>query len=295
MYLLQLVQALKFESAATDQRSSRSTTTSAISYDDSGLTDFLITRGVANPVLGNRLYWYLMVEVALEDRVMAKMYGRVVFRFMGKILESEGGSERRELMRRQGLMVDTLAKRARELRTSKDPRPKKIEKLRALITDTKNNLATMPPLPLPLNAAIEVTGIVADQSSVFKSNLYPLLLYFQCSDGSTFPVIFKDGDDMRQDQLVIQLFTLMDRLLRKENLDLKLSPYDVLATGPLQGMAQFIPSKTIAAIVSEHGNLLNYLRVNNPDAGSVGTSGVEPGVIDTFVRSCGTLLASWPY
>ncbi|KAJ7031542.1 atypical/PIKK/PI3K protein kinase [Mycena alexandri] len=196
LYLLQL-------SSATDQRSSRSTTTSAISYDDSGLTDFLITRGVA-----------------LEDRVMAKMYGRVVFRFMGKILET---------------------------RTSKDPRPKKIEKLRTLISDTKNNLAGH--------------GHRADQSSVFKSNLYPLLLYFQCSDGSTFPVIFKDGDDMRQDQLVIQLFTLMDRLLRKENLDLKLSPM----------------IKTIAAIVSEHGNLLNYLRVNNPDAGSVGTSGVEPG------------------
>ncbi|KAJ7071604.1 atypical/PIKK/PI3K protein kinase [Mycena amicta] len=277
LYLLQLVQALKFESTATDQRSLRSTTTSAISYEDSGLTDFLISRGVANPVLGNRLYWYLMVEVALEERVMAKMYGRVVFRFMGKILESEGGSERRELMRRQGLMVDSLAKRAKELRMSKDPRPKKIEKLRAIIGDTKNNLASMPPLPLPLDAAVEITGVVAEQSSVFKSNLYPLLLYFQCSDGSTYPVIFKDGDDMRQDQLVIQLFTLMDRLLRKENLDLKLTPYDVLATGPLQGMARYVPSKTIAAIVSEHGNLLNYLRAHNPDAGNV---------IDTFVRSC---------
>lgn len=285
LYLLQLVQSLKFESTASDQRSSRSTT-SAISYDDSGLTDFLIGRGVKNPVLGNRLYWYLMVEVALEDRVMAKMYGRVVFRFMNKILESDNGSERRELMRRQGLMVDTLAKRARDLRTSKDPRPKKIEKLRSIISDSKNNLASMPPLPLPLNATIEVTGIIAEKSSVFKSNLYPLLLYFQCSDGSEYPIIFKDGDDMRQDQLVIQLFTLMDQLLRKENLDLKLSPYNVLATGPLQGMAQFIPSKTIAAICSEHGNLLNYLRVSNPDEGSVGTWGVEPSVIDTFVRSC---------
>lgn len=28
-----------------------------------------------------------MVEVALEDRVMAKMYGRVVFKFMNKIQE----------------------------------------------------------------------------------------------------------------------------------------------------------------------------------------------------------------
>ena len=28
-----------------------------------------------------------MVEVGLEDRIMAKMYGRVVFKFMQKILE----------------------------------------------------------------------------------------------------------------------------------------------------------------------------------------------------------------
>lgn len=86
MYLLQLVQSLKFESAVSDQRTSRSAAT-AISYDDSGLADFLIARGVKNAILGNRLYWYLMVEVALEDRVMAKMYGRVVFKFMNKILE----------------------------------------------------------------------------------------------------------------------------------------------------------------------------------------------------------------
>jgi phosphatidylinositol 3-kinase len=86
LYLLQLVQALKFESAASDQRSSRSAT-NAISYEDSGLADFLIARGVQNPVLGNRLYWYLMVEVALEDKIMAKMYGRVVFKFMNKTLE----------------------------------------------------------------------------------------------------------------------------------------------------------------------------------------------------------------
>ncbi|KAJ3541590.1 hypothetical protein NMY22_g3830 [Coprinellus aureogranulatus] len=285
LYLLQLVQSLKFESSVSDQRTSRSATT-AISYDDSGLADFLITRGVKNKILGNRLYWYLMVEVALEDRVMAKMYGRVVFKFMNKILESEGGSERRELMRRQGLLVDTLAKRARELRTSKDPRPKKIEKLRSIISDSKNGLSNIPPLPLPLNANVEITGIIPEKSLIFKSNMYPMLLWFQCANGGEYPLIFKDGDDLRQDQLVIQLFTLMDRLLRKENLDLKLTPYDVLATGPLQGMAQFIPSKTIAAIVSEHGNVLNYLRMHNPDEGSVGTSGVEPNVIDTFVRSC---------
>ncbi|KAJ4480107.1 atypical/PIKK/PI3K protein kinase [Lentinula aciculospora] len=294
LYLLQLVQALKFENAATDQRSSRSAT-NAISYDDSGLTDFLVSRGVQNTWLGNRLYWYLMVEVALEDKVISKMYGRVVFKFMNKILEaslfplyckSSNGSDRRELLRRQGQLVETLAKRARELRISKDGTGKKKERLQALLADSKNNLSSMAPLPLPLNAQIEITGIIPEKSSVFKSAMYPLLLYFQCSDGSEYPVIFKDGDDMRQDQLVLQMFTLMDRLLRQENLDLKLTPYAVLATGPMQGMVQFVPSKTIAAIVSEFGNVQTFLRANYPDEGSVGTWGIEPGVIDTFIRSC---------
>ena len=37
--------------------------------------------------------------------------------------------------------------------------------------------------------------------------------------------MFKIGDDLRQDQLVIQIIDLMDQLLKNENLDLKLTPY----------------------------------------------------------------------
>ena len=206
--------------------------------------------------------------------------------------QAEGGSERTDVMRRQGELIAILLKRTKDYKSSKEPRAKKIERLRAFIADSKNGLSNFAPLPLPLNASIEVTGIVAEKASVFKSSLSPMLLYFSCTDGSEYPLLFKDGDDMRQDQLVIQLFTLMDRLLRKENLDLKLSPYAVLATAPTQGMMQYIPSMTIAAIVSEYnGSLLNYLRAHNPDEGSVGTFGVKKSVLDTFVRSCGRCIA----
>lgn len=58
----------------------------------------------------------------------------------------------------------------------------------------------------------------------------PLGLTFLTTAGARYGVIFKTGDDLRQDQLVIQLIQLMDRLLKKENLDLKLTPYRVLAT-----------------------------------------------------------------
>jgi phosphatidylinositol 3-kinase len=52
-------------------------------------------------------------------------------------------------------------------------------------------------------------------------------------------------------------------------------------------MIQFVPSKSLAAIMAEHGSLQNYLRLDHADEGALGSYGVEAGVMDTFVRSCG--------
>ena len=45
-------------------------------------------------------------------------------------------------------------------------------------------------------------------------------------------IIYKKGDDLRQDQFILQMVSLMDRLLKRENLDLKMTPYKV---GPSHG------------------------------------------------------------
>ena len=42
--------------------------------------------------------------------------------------------------------------------------------------------------------------------------------------------MFKTGDDMRQDQLVMQLINVMDVHLKRVGLDLQLTPYRILAT-----------------------------------------------------------------
>jgi hypothetical protein len=47
---------------------------------------------------------------------------------------------------------------------------------------------------------------------------------------------------------VIQMVSLMDRLLKLENLDLHLTPYHVLATGQDEGMLEFIPSSSLAQV-----------------------------------------------
>jgi phosphatidylinositol 3-kinase len=64
----------------------------------------------------------------------------------------------------------------------------------------------------------------------------PMKITFKCMDSSEYVAIFKVGDDLRQDQLVLQLILLMDRLLKKEHLDLKLTPYKVLATSLTNGI-----------------------------------------------------------
>lgn len=202
-----------------------------------------------------------------------------------------------ELLQRQVTFVSLISKLAKDIRFSKDARPKKIEKLKSVLKDPVKQAAllatdaSMPiaPLPLPLDAKTQIVGFDAEKSTVFKSNLLPLRLSLKCEDGTDYMIIFKNGDDMRQDQLVIQLISLMDRLLRKEHLDLKLTPYKVLATGQVDGMVQFVGSITLGEIASSfQGGILEYLRTENPDtSGSIGTYGVSPSVLENFVKSCG--------
>ena len=91
LYLLQLVQALKFETpvphVSSRQRSKQSSRTAALPAEAQlqTLEDFLIDRSVKNPVLGNHLYWYLMCE--MEDESVGKMFKKVAFKFMTKIEE----------------------------------------------------------------------------------------------------------------------------------------------------------------------------------------------------------------
>lgn len=48
--------------------------------------------------------------------------------------------------------------------------------------------------------------------------------------------MFKTHDDVRQDQLILQLIHVMDVLCKRDGLELYLTPYRVLATGPHDGL-----------------------------------------------------------
>lgn len=282
LYLLQLVQALKFEKILPeiDDGGTR----------DSSLAQFLITRATSNLMLGNYLHWYLMVECDDQSSDQIKehrrLFTKVEFDFMSELVQTPGGPERRKTLLRQGEMITVLSKISKEIRFSREDRTRKAQRLKRYLADPKNELLTFePPLPLPLDPSVSIVGCYPEEAMVFKSSLFPLLIHFKTSDGKKYPIIFKTGDDLRQDQLVIQIISLMDKLLQKENLDLKLSPYRILATSTTAGAVQFIGSMSLAAASAKYrGSILAYMKANNPD--DKADLGVRKEVMDTFVKSC---------
>ncbi|XP_071511408.1 phosphatidylinositol 3-kinase catalytic subunit type 3-like [Diadema antillarum] len=261
--------------------------------EECNLATFLIERACCNYTLANYLYWYLLVEsdeqdtVSKENRII-DMYKSVLKCFSQAL--SKGGREcvhYRSLLVRQHTLTNHILNVMRQVAKENGNRKKKIERLQALLSDHDNlsvNFTNFDPLPLPLHPEVKVVGVIPEKASMFKSSLMPIKLTFKTTNNEEYVAICKNGDDLRQDQLILQIITLMDQLLRQENLDLKLTPYRVLATSSKNGFAQFIDSTAVADVLSQEGNIQNFFRKHAPS--ETAPYGISPDVMDTYVKSC---------
>lgn len=263
------------------------------------LATFLIQRACANDTLANYFYWYLVVECEdhstegvnaaniVSNTRINEMYIIVMKRF-SQMLKQHGkeASCRRNMLHRQQEFVEKLVNLMKTIARENGNRRKKIDRLQTLLAESeKFKFTNFDPLPLPLHPEICVKGIIPDKATLFKSALMPGRLTFITTDNTEYITIFKHGDDLRQDQLILQIITLMDKLLRRENLDLKLTPYRVLATSTKHGFVQYIDSISVAEVISTEKTIQNYFRKYAPVADA--PFGILPEVMDNYVKSCG--------
>lgn len=103
---------------------------------------------------------------------------------------------------------------------------------------------------LPLTPSLEVVGLEVKSSGYFPSNSAPLKLVFCNSDpfGENTNVIFKMGDDMRQDTLTMQIVGIMSKIWFREGLDLKIITYQCMALGPGIGMIEMVGDAQVCYI-----------------------------------------------
>ena len=99
--------------------------------------------------------------------------------------------------------------------------------------------------------------------SLYEIKKKPLWLVLKNADenGEDIIVLFKAGDDLRMDIVTLQLFKIMQTLWYKNKLYLKMSLYNVISTGDMEGMLEVVTnSATVAQIHKEQGGSLQSFK-----------------------------------
>ena len=197
-YLLQLVQALRYEPTYP-----------------SFLSDFLISRSVQTLDLANFLHWFLEVEE--QDIDKGAMYKQFHSDFLDALKKhsKEGMGWHEELMHEKNL-VGHLISLLEDSFKNTNKTVAKIERMRNLTASGGAHAHLIEfetPIRLPVRPERIMFGFDGAQSTMFKSKLAPLLACFKEQGDKYHKVIFKIGDDLRQDQLVVQMINLVSCLL----------------------------------------------------------------------------------
>eukprot|EP01059_Diplonema_ambulator_P006316 TRINITY_DN16053_c0_g1_i2.p1 TRINITY_DN16053_c0_g1~~TRINITY_DN16053_c0_g1_i2.p1 ORF type:complete len:875 (+),score=168.21 TRINITY_DN16053_c0_g1_i2:71-2695(+) len=139
-----------------------------------------------------------------------------------------------------------------------------------------------PKITAPIFPEVDFIGMRDDDVHFFKSAKKPMALSFTRPLGNPpVRIMYKSGDDIRQDQLVQQIVGLIDTLLKQDGLDLMLTPYKCLATSINEGMVELVPD--VVPLQEVIGSIHEHLRRFNRD--EKGEFQLSKECLDTWVRS----------
>ncbi|KAA0175389.1 hypothetical protein FNF27_03089 [Cafeteria roenbergensis] len=223
LYMLQLVQVLKNEP-----------------FHDSALARFLMRRSLLNPPLvGHVFFWYLQAETHqphVRDR-----FGVLLDIYLKHCGEHRVALGHQQYVLERLYAVSVLAKKAKGKR----------QRLRA----TREALAKIvwpDSFQLPIKPSFIGKGVIPEKCRVMSSKKLPLWLVFEsATGGDNFTVMYKNGDDLRQDQLTLQVLRVMNAMWLGEGLDMCMLPYECVSTGDELGMLEMVlNSDTIGNILA---------------------------------------------
>ena len=238
--ILQLVQVLKYEP-----------------YHYSALARFLLKRSVSNPhQIGHAVFWHLKAE--MSNPAVQERHGLLIEELLKRVPVTV-----RRLFEKEDALIECLLKIGVEVKKEKEKkerntyiRTKLDEKLQKLL---KSNTT----FTLPLDRRMEASGLIIERCKVMDSKKLPLFLVFKNADpmGEPIYVIFKAGDDLRQDLLTLQIISMMDSMWKAQGLDLHMSPYGCVACDDGVGMIEVVlDSDTIANITKKSGGAMMAFR-----------------------------------
>uniref|UniRef100_K3X237 phosphatidylinositol 3-kinase n=1 Tax=Globisporangium ultimum (strain ATCC 200006 / CBS 805.95 / DAOM BR144) TaxID=431595 RepID=K3X237_GLOUD len=269
-FLPQLVQAIKFEN-----------------HHVSALSLLLIERAIKNPnQIGFDLFWAMKVES--HNPQYRERYGTILNAYLDVC-----SHKMRAILKLQDKLFAADGMFERICQSVKAKKREGGEEMKRVMREGLSALNEVLPssFQLPIDPRVEVGKILVNKCRVMDSAKKPLWLVFENAEegGDPVTVMFKAGDDVRQDCLTLQLIRLMDEMWRDEGLDLAMEPYKCVATSPMTGILQIVPNSVTTADVHKRVGVLGafkdpsfseWIRANNPDPKS------NKAAVDLFRRSC---------
>uniref|UniRef100_A0A3Q3T2Q8 Phosphatidylinositol 4,5-bisphosphate 3-kinase catalytic subunit gamma isoform n=1 Tax=Mastacembelus armatus TaxID=205130 RepID=A0A3Q3T2Q8_9TELE len=235
-YLLQLVQAVKFEP-----------------YHDSALVRFLLKRALRSKRIGHFLFWFLRSEIS-QSMHYQQRYAVLLEAYLRGC-----GEAMLQDYRKQVDMTEALQKVTREIKAMSAD---KYDVTAQVVFQLRQKLETLQisGLPesfrVPYDPGLRAGALLIEQCKVMASKKKPLWLQFKRADPTTLSkdpigIIFKDGDDLRQDMLILQILLIMESIWETEALDLCLLPYGCISTGNRIGMIEIVKDATTIANIQQ--------------------------------------------
>ena len=287
--LLQLVQAIRYEDIS-------------MKNVNSPLVQFLIERCCKDIILSSSFFWFIECESDTNDQghkisevneTITKIYGLIRDKFFEDIKKYP---ENFKIINNEVGFKSELVKISAALSKVGKVENKKKE-LHNLIDNNEKTFMQETEYYLPIDPKLKIKGTITESCTVFKSAKCPVKYTFKVTEDSKknnhhddkdhIRVMFKYGDDLRQDQLILQMINYMDSLLKNMHLDYEFTTYKTLATSKSDGFVEFVPnSKTIFDIKREYNNQIRafYEEISKKD-GKIDEAELNKK-LDSYINSC---------
>lgn len=147
-------------------------------------------------------------------------------------------------------------------------------------------------LNLPLDPSMCTRRIIKSKCKFMVSSAAPMWIVFDNADplAAPTPAIFKSGDDLRQDILILQMLKLMDDIWQRDGLELHISAYACVATGKGEGFIEVVQDATTTGKIQKSFGASGALRktplANWLQQQHLGEPERHEEAIENFVSSC---------
>ncbi|CAD8121098.1 unnamed protein product [Paramecium sonneborni] len=299
LFMLELTQALIFEQCHF-----------------SPLGEMLIERSIMNPwVVGHELFWQLRSQLHIQPTY--ERYSLILEQLMMLF-----GNYRYELFG-EVQVNDEIMKIAEQIKNEKDSN-KRLYDMKLKLQNVRQQFSKT--FQFAIDPRMSASEMIYDKCKILDSKKLPLWLVMKSAEtrdvtqipkkvimissktlkdtdclenlrkqkenrkttiNEKFLIIFKCGDDIRQDLLTLQLIKIMDKIWLDFGLDFRMKPYKVISTFDQVGMIEVVLNSDTTSSIHENAgkfgalnksSIMEYLKKHNKHS--------MVNAVENFLRSC---------